>query len=151
MNDYEGSELRGGCRVLAACYLSHPREVVKRGYLSTQNKVYANRLGLEALCHEHLCRAFFMQRHLPHLPRHTSSPTETNGVTREYERGMMHTPEFCQQSSDSAHGGSRHVVSAARCSYGQLVPAKAHAERLWLAVPPYRRCLTRRIAGTDML
>ena len=41
--------------------------------------------------HEHLCRAFFMQRHLPQLPRHTSRPTETDGVSREYERGMMHT------------------------------------------------------------
>jgi hypothetical protein len=44
--------------------------------------------------HEHLCRAFFMQRHLPQLPRHTSRPTETNDASREYERGMMHTPEF---------------------------------------------------------
>ena len=61
--------------------------------------------------HEHLCRAFFMQRHLPQLPRHTSRPTKTNGVSREYERGMMHTSEFCQQSSIWAHAGSRHVVA----------------------------------------
>jgi hypothetical protein len=40
----------GRCRVWAACYLSHPRDVVKRGNLSTQDEVYANRLALEAVC-----------------------------------------------------------------------------------------------------
>ena len=49
MNDYEGSE---GVGVVygAACYLSHPKNVVKRGYLSTQDEVYANRLAVQAIC-----------------------------------------------------------------------------------------------------
>ena len=44
MNDYEGSE---GVGVVygAACYLSHPKNVVKRSYLSTQDEVYANSPG----------------------------------------------------------------------------------------------------------
>lgn len=41
------------------------------------------------------------------FPRYIPSPTETNGFSRKYERGMMHTPESC-------HTGTRHVVSAGR-------------------------------------
>jgi len=86
---------------------------------------------------------FFMQRHLPQLPRHTSRPTETNGVTREYERGMMHTPEFRPQSSSWAHAGSRRVVAMHRMGslYRQIIPWET------LDVPPYRRCWTRRLMG----
>lgn len=86
----------GRCRVWAACYLSHSRDVVKRGNLSTQDEVYANRLALEAVCPRALVPSILhatASSPAPQLPRHTSRPTETNDASREYERGMMHTPE----------------------------------------------------------
>jgi hypothetical protein len=142
MNDYEG--FRGvGVVYGAACYLSHPRDVVKRGYLSSQDEeVYANRLALEAnlptsTCAERSsCNGIFPSSPdtPPGLPRLMASPVK-------YERGMMHTPEFCRQSSGWAHAaGSRHVVSAARCSCGQLVlpQASSISQMRW----------TRRHAGT---
>jgi hypothetical protein len=84
---------RGGCRVWAAGYLSHPRDVVKRGNLSTQDEVYASRMALEAVCPRALVPSV-LQATAPQISRHTSRLTETNDASREYERGMMHTPEF---------------------------------------------------------
>ena len=136
MNDYEGSEVCVCvCRVWAACYLSHPSQGTSSNaaICPLRMKQRIRTWHSKQSAHEHLCRAFFMQRRLPQLPRHTSRPTETNGVSREYECGMMHTPEFCHRSSGWAHAaGSRHVVSAARCSYEQLVPAQACTGRHWL-------------------
>ena len=142
MNDNEGSE-RCVCRVWAACYLSHPSQGTSSNAAICPLRMKCMRIAWHSrqYAHEHLCRAFFMQRRLPQLPRHTSRPTETNGVSREYEGGMMHTPEFCHRSSGWAHAaGSRHVVSAARCSCGQLVlpQASSISQMRW----------TRRHAGT---
>jgi hypothetical protein len=88
---------RGGCRVWAAGYLSHPRDVVKRGNLSTQDEVYASRMALEAVCPRALVPSVLQATApslAPQISRHTSRLTETNDASREYERGMMHTPEF---------------------------------------------------------
>ena len=123
--------------------LSKPsRDVVKRGYLSTQDEMYAKRLAFEAIlptstCAERSsCNGIFPSSPdtPPGLPRLMACPVK-------YEHGMMHTPEFCHQSSGWAHAaGSRHVVSAARCSYGQLVlpQASSISQMRW----------TRRHAGT---
>lgn len=124
--------------------LSKPsRDVVKRGYLSTQDEMYAKRLAFEAIlptstCAEHSsCNGIFPSSPdtPPGLPRLMACPVK-------YEHGMMHTPEFCHQSSGWAHAaGSRHVVSAARCSYGQLVlPQASFVYWKTTAVRPYRGC-----------
>ena len=123
MNEYEG-------RVLFKCgSLSEPPKGRRQTRLSVHSGrsvcKWAGTLLTSSCAERSSCNGI--------LSRHPSRPTETNGFSREYERGMMLTPEFCQQSSSRVHAarGLTARCSAARCSYG---PGGLIAGKTWLCL-----------------
>lgn len=109
--------MRGGCRLTAARYLSHPRDAAKRGYSSTQDEVYTNGLAL--------CSRALVPSALHATASFPDTPTETNGFFCDHERGMMLSPEFCQQPSSRLHAERPGCASKA-----QMLDTSAYEGRI---------------------